>query len=261
MGLDISLYTKAEHEQSERHWREWEALWERYERGEITEEKRSELVEDITEYASHESPPSEKYPDHLFNRRYLRSSYNSGGFNRAVPDLVGEDHGLYWIFEPLGREWDGDEGGLAESDIPALNEARKRAEQVAGELGECDRLRAEAIHGPLIGPQDHMWSKLPGEAEVLTWYREHARRERRPFDGGGFSDAKGTVLGFEKGMEVLAITVGKFLFSGSAPIIVYRLDQDVLDSYIQSAEITAEFIEEAISLIERDGAAYISWSG
>jgi len=39
---------------------------------------------------------SEKYPDHMFKIGYMRSSYNSGGFNSVVKKIVGHD--LYWLF-------------------------------------------------------------------------------------------------------------------------------------------------------------------
>jgi len=39
---------------------------------------------------------SEKYPEHMFKIGYMRSSYNSGGFNSVVREIVGHD--LYWLF-------------------------------------------------------------------------------------------------------------------------------------------------------------------
>lgn len=196
MGLDVYLYEKAHHEQNARHEAEWIALYERQERGEITKAEREELDKTITRYISHVDVPSEAHPDHLFNRRYLRSSYNDGGFNHAVPDFLGTSAdteypaargSLYWIFEPMGREWDGDEGELTATDVDRLRACKARALEVADELRKCDPL----------GPEP-------------------------------------------------------------AAILVYRADAS---SYIESAEITAEFCDEAISLIERDGSCYLSWSG
>jgi hypothetical protein len=39
---------------------------------------------------------SDTYPEHMFKIGYMRSSYNSGGFNSVVSKLVGHD--LYWLF-------------------------------------------------------------------------------------------------------------------------------------------------------------------
>jgi hypothetical protein len=265
MGLDISLYTRAEHEQTERHDAEWNALWERKESGAITEAEYDEQRKGVTDWATHQNPPSQLYPEHLFNRRYLRSSYNGSGFNRAVPDFLGtpDEGDLYWIFAPMHREWDGDDGILGPDDVPRLAECRARAELVAEWLRKCDPLRVEAIHAPMLGSADHMWSKLPNDDEVLAWYRdeqaEHAAQDRNEPFGEGYSNAKGTVFGFTQGMEVLAVTLGRDVLRQPAPMIVYR--SAAIVSYVQSAEITAEFCDEAISLIEADGSAYVSWSG
>lgn len=266
MGLDIYLYERAHHDQNEQHEREWSALYERKDAGEITEAEYDELRKQITQYASHIDAPSERYPDHLFNRRYLRSSYNDGGFNHAVPDFLGTSGdaeypgargSLYWIFEPMAREWDGDEGILTADDIDKLRASKVRALEVADELRKCDPLRVMS-EGLMIGPAEHMWHEPPTEAEVLAWYRAEKERHAtgdRP--DGGYSNAKGMVFGFEKGLEVLAVAVGRQLF-GPGAILVYRQD---VTSYVESAEITAEFCDEAISLIERDGSCCLSWSG
>lgn len=265
MGLDIYIYERAHHDQNERHEREWSALYERKDAGEITEAEYDELRKQITQYASHADAPSERYPDHLFNRRYLRSSYNGGGFNHAVPDFLATSTdteypnargSLYWIFEPMGREWDGDEGILTAADIDNLRASKARALEVADELRKCDPLRVMS-EGIMIGPAEHMWHKPPTEAEVLAWYRAEKANLDRPRDGG-YSNAKGTVFGFEKGLEVLAVAVGSRSILGPAAILVYRQD---VSSYVESAEITAEFCDEAIALIERDGSCYLSWSG
>lgn len=266
MGLDVYLYPAVHADANELRGTAENAYYNRPDYDDLTDEQHKEIRDAIPPYVAHEDVPSERYPDHLFNRRYLRSSYNSGGFNSAVPDFVGEDHGLYWIFEPMCREWDGDEGTLTADDIPALRESRERAGQVVGELQTCDPLRV--MSSPLmLGDRDHMWHEPPSEDETLTWYREEkakwSTRERRPFgdDDGGYSTAKGHVLGFDKGLEVLAVVPGCGVFGEPAAIIVYRPARDAIDSYTQSAEIVVEFIDEAISLIERDGSVQMSWSG
>jgi hypothetical protein len=315
VGLDISLYTKAEREQSDRHHAEWSALWDRKEAGEITEGQFDEERKTITGYARCADVPSEKHPDHLFNRRYLRSSYNGSGFNRAIPDfLEAEDATLEGIFAPVweadstplviatvieeseetalavpdetpdddqAEEVDeededrrGEPGGwIDQRHIGALGTAKQRALTIAERLRTCDPLRVEAIHGPILGDRDHLWSQLPTDDEVLAWFRsEQAKREAMKAereaagksldDGwltGGYSNAKGTVFGFTEGMDVLAVTVGRDVIGRPAPMIVYR--SKAVDSYIESAEIVAEFCDEAIGLIQQDGTAYVSWSG
>lgn len=261
MGLDIYLYERAHHEQNERHDVEWNALYERKASGEIAEAEYDAQREQITQYAPHVDAPSGQYPDHLFNRRYLRSSYNDSGFNHAVPDFLatsaeaeypGARGSLYWIFEPMGREWDGDEGTLTADDVDKLRACKARALEVADELRKADPLRVAEEGNVFIAPTMRA-------DQFLAWYREQKATRSEAYPEGGYSTGRGTVFGFAKGMEVLAVTLGIGTLGNPAALIVYR--SEAIDSYIQSAEITAEFCDEAISLIERDGSCHLSWSG
>jgi hypothetical protein len=260
MGLDIYLYEKAHHEQNARRKTEWESLWERKDKGEITEEQYDALRANLTPHASHTDAPSTINPEHLFNRRYLRSSYNEGGFNSVAENVGGHD--LYWIFEPLNVEFDGWDGLVTTGHVVALQQCRERAIQVAEEIRTWDRLKVTEIRGPMLGAADHLWSKLPTKDQVMTWVRGELAREH--VIDGSYSCAKGSV--FPEGFEVLAITQGapRFAFfsdGDSVTYAVFRVEDAALESYVQSALITAEFCDEAIALIERDESAYMSWSG
>lgn len=268
MGLDIYLYSVEQRRQNDAYEKaseEWYAEgpdgaspWDR-----ATEDERSAWRAEHA-YASSRDVPSERYPDHLFNRRYLRSSYNDGGFNHAVPDFLATtssgtrypDHegSLYWIFEPMGREWDGDEGTLTADDVPKLAECRARALDVAERLRKVDPLRVAEEGNVFTTPRMK-------PADFLAWYRkQQVEREALPSPfGGGYSTRDGTVFGFDKGLEVLAVTVGIGTLGEPAALVVYRSEH--VESYIQSAEIVAEFCDEAVMLIERDGSCTISWSG
>lgn len=259
MGLDVYLYTHEQHINNELHEAQWSALWDKKENGEVSDEEYKVQKDNITDYKTATDVPSEKYPDHLFNRRYLRSSYNSGGFNNAVPDFLGTDGSLYWIFEPVRQDSEEYDFTLTRDDIPALEQCKARALEVAEKLKSCDPLRAEAIHGPALGQAEHMWSKLPSEDEILSWYRDEANGRNSRIMGRGYSNAKGTVFGFDKGLEVLAITLGRDALGIPSPVIVYR--STVVDSYREAAEITAEFCDEAIYLINRDSVVHMVWSG
>lgn len=265
MGLDISLYSKAQADQNERHEKEWDELWERKSSGEITEEEYEVERKLITQYdySSHSPETKSKTnPEHLFNRRYLRSSYNAGGFNSVAGNFGGHD--LYWIFEPL--ETDPEEGGgwLSAGSIENLKACRDRALQVAQEIRDWDRLMVTEFSGPILGDADHLWSKLPTEEKVLEWGREElSKKQPDGFGDGGYSTAKGSV--FPSGFTLHAITLGmdKYGFRG-IPIVaygVYKATEETFTFYEEAARITAEFCEEAIDMIERDGAVSFSWSG
>lgn len=275
MGLDIYLWTVEDYAASQAHYAAWDAMFESVPDWNALSDaekdaKRAELPPDV----SHTDVPSTRYPDHLFNRRYLRSSYNSGGFNHAVPDMLATNEtgtyphqygSLYWIFEPMDREWDGDDGLITGADVPKLLQARARAEEIAEKLKAADPLRTGTASG-MLGDRDHLWSRPPSEAEVLAWYREEKERNggrKSPFgdEDGGYSNAKGTVFGFESGMEILAATATVGILGQPAAIFVYRMGKEGVESYVQSAEIVVEFIDEALALIERDSMAHLSWSG
>jgi hypothetical protein len=60
---------------------------------------------------------STKYPEHLFKVGYFRSSYNDGGINRVLEQLLGENSDLYYVFNV-------EDGGYINVD---WEEAKKRA--------------------------------------------------------------------------------------------------------------------------------------
>jgi hypothetical protein len=266
MGLDIYLYTAAQAAQNAAHDKASEEWWAdgpdgRSPRDRATEDERKAWSAQYS-YASYEDVPSEEFPGHLFNRRYLRSSYNGSGFNRAVPDLIGTSTSseypnargsLYWIFEPMGREWDGDEGTLTEADIPKLEQCHDRALEIEGALRASDRLRVVTASPNLFrGPPtttDH---------EALAKYR--ATAATRPADDDGWwSNAE--MDWYSPGLTILAAIPGMATFNIPGVHLVYRMEGEGFESYVQSAKIVAEFCAEAIMLIRRDGTCRLSWSG
>lgn len=265
MGLDIYLYPIAAAEANRKHY----AIWDEdadgnYAAGSMTDEQRR-AHDEANPHVPHESVPSERYPDHLFNRRYLRSSYNSGGFNHAVPEMLASAEGnypdergsLYWIFEPLGRDWNagGDEAPLTAEDIPRLRQCRDRANDIAEALRASDRLRVMTV-------SPNMFKALPSHTDddALRIYRQHAA-ERQSKDDGWYSTMGGDLNVYGGGLSVIAAIPGQDTFKIPAVHLLYRASDDGFDSYVQSAEITVEFCDEAIMLVERDGSCEISWSG
>lgn len=277
MGLDIYLYTSAEEHATNAREAAWEELYARFERGEITEDERTALVSDLPSYSGNTDVASQLHPDveNINNRRYLCSSYNEGGFNRAVPRFTGDDSTDYYsIFEPVIK--DRDEPYLTHllpEHIPALREVASRALEVAalirsGDATSVTTFDAIAITDP---SREHLWPTPPGESEALLWYREEARRlaERRaspdykpdPFGDSGWSNAKGTFLGPAASLRVLGAVPGRDILGRPAVHVIYEANPSVKESYAVSADIVSEFCEEAIALIEADGECFMHWSG
>jgi len=268
MGLDITLYTAeqaAKNAEYDRACNEWYGD-DNAENGETpygraTEDERR-AWSSTHNYTSADDVPSSAHPEHLFNRRYLRSSYNSGGFNHAVPDMIGSAGeaaypdargSLYWIFSPMGREWDGDAGDLAADDLPRLAECRERALSVVDALKSCDRLRVAEVGANIFsGPSSTT------DDEALRLYRDQvAQGTVKPDEW--WSNRDMDVFG--DGLAVLAAVPGRGTLGNQVVHLIYRAGDDGFDSYVQSAEIVVEFIDEATELIRRDGGARISWSG
>lgn len=296
MGLDIYLYTKNEQAANEAHTQGWDAAYHEYydSDGElkpgVTEEEFKAACALVPPYNGSGDRPSERYPEHFFKRNYLRSSYNESGFNRAVPDMLGrEEGGLYWIFDPVIEGRDEPYETLLDSTfIAKLEFTKQRALSVASELRESDPLRATSV-SVMLGGADHQWHELPSEDEALAWYREEqVRRDESKAkllaegkevpEEYGYMNAKGQVFGFTKGMEVLAVTMGRnplASFSQNFPVntvggqmgimpqavLIYRLEDEGKAFYVQGAEIIAEFCDEANDLIARDGSCMMHWSG
>ncbi|MEV6413890.1 hypothetical protein [Kribbella sp. NPDC051718] len=279
MGLDVYLYERAEQEASDAHNTAWEAWYARF--GERSEDDpavaQSKLEHEmsilgheadcsecvhtaIPADASSSDVPSERYPGHLCNRRYLRSSYNASGFNRAVPDFLADSNATFnGIFEPVRGTSDDYSIELTDASIPGLEQAKDKALSVASRLATCDSLRVMDATA-MIGSPEHLWGDLPTDEQVLAWYREEkaGSADRAWLADGGYSTAKGAVLGFDKGQEVFAMTLGKDVLGRPCAMAVYRGD---VSSYMESAEIVAEFCDEAVMLIRRDGAVFMHWSG
>jgi hypothetical protein len=277
MGLDIYLEDRAYRQRSDAHEKAWEAWWSEWgDKPDSPEKAAAKAQVPPHPRISETKVPSTKYPEHYMNRRYLRSSYNGAGFNRAVPDMTAREHGFYWIFEPvIGNDPEPYETRLTEDHIEKLGQVKKRALQVAQEILYCDPLRVECASG-MVGVAEHMWSKPPKPEQVLDWYREEQERRNETvakaraegakdidwrLRDSGYSNAKGTVLGFTKGVEVLAVTAGRGVFGEPAAVFIYRLSDETKRHYVQTAEIVAEFADEAVELIKRDGECWMTWSG
>lgn len=120
-------------------------------------------------YGSDKKSPN--FPDHLCGVRYLRSSYNDGGFNTVVGNLLDKD--LYWVFfedgqgpdsetlpgyvphmdaevegfDPNHPEIDqyGSYGGYWAPPPETLQACRERAVQLVSELEAAPNLRCFSV--------------------------------------------------------------------------------------------------------------------
>lgn len=266
MGLDVYLYTKAEQLQNEASTKEEEDFygpeWELYET-KTEEERETFRANRQFSWVSNTDVPARAYPGEstLNNRRYLRSSYNGGGFNSAVSKFLGREATYEWIFsEAIGiREHEYDKW-WTEEDIPALKIAHERALEVAYDL------RALELPLSVLTVSGNMFSapSTLQDTDALTWAKAEAEKESEAmkfFGGGGWENGTGHYFTTDSPLRVVAAVPGQDIFGKPAVHLVYRPEDGVTESYIQSAIIASEFAEEAIELIREDGSCYVSWSG
>lgn len=201
-------------------------------------------------------------PEHMFTKRYLRSSYNSGGFNSFVPTHLGSnaESDLYWVFEPLRTDWyeTADAGVITPDDLLALDHCKKRALDLAK--------RIEAVTDPvytrdvsLHGLKQTMKDKEAGSKEwAIQIYRKWV--EERPDGLGSWSSALGDTFG-DEGETILAAIPGVDIIGTPCVHLILKSNTEATDWYRDAALITAEFIDETKRIVERYGKAYIVWSG
>jgi hypothetical protein len=238
MGLDIYLYTKAQGLQNEAYTKEeadfYGEGWELYD--EKTEAEREHFRNNRQfSYTHIQDVPARAYPGKstLNNRRYLRSSYNGGEYDK------------WWT----------------EEDIPGLLTAQKRAEKIAVDLMNLETpVDVLTVSGNMFSPPPNVT-----ESEALAWAREQLQKAKEGpddfFGGGGWQNGTGHFFGTgEALLEVVAAVPGQDYFGTPGVHLVYKAD-GALDSYIESATIVGEFAEEAVELIREDGSCYVSWSG
>ena len=196
----------------------------------------------------------------MFNRRYFRSSYNQTVFYQAVPLLLDDPKTtLNSLFSPVfPPNFDfGDYIIWTSSDIDGLINIAVSANEIAERLKNCDKLVVSSVNSMISNSVKHFWQKPPNRDEALSWVRSELAEFK---DYESYSAAKGAI--FADGITIVGVvsSVSDFM-SEPKTHLVYRMDDEVLQTYVDSAKIVAEFCEEAISLIESDGSCVVSWSG
>lgn len=249
MGLDIYTYTKAEHDAEqafETKWGDAESL---------TGEQSKQWSEEFRALGGSQDVKSERFPDNINNRRYLRSSYNEGGFNSVVPEVTGDERFSYYgILDPLRSD---EEYVYEVRDLDKIAEARSNAErcvQALEVLGDSPIYRVDSQNAATLRPQNH--GGPLDKAGALRVFLE-TKRDHKDSSFGAFSNSNGSFY-LKEPLEVVATMPGKD-FMGACVHVVYQTK--LHSSYVESAHVLVEFCDELADLVKRDGVAYIHWSG
>lgn len=207
---------------------------------------------------SSETVPSKQFPGNINERRYLRSSYNAGGFNRVVPEVTGnEEFGYYGILEPLG---DPEEYNIKVEDLFRIEEARNRAVLCVVAL---EALRGKPVYrvdseSAIPLRPDLTEGPLDGDKALDLFKGEKKRHEEAKNGFPSYSNAHGSFW-MDEPLKVAGAIAGMDLIGRPCVHLVY--ETELHESYIESAHVLVEFLDELEMLVKRDGCAYVHWSG
>jgi hypothetical protein len=184
-----------------------------------------------------EDNKSDLHPDHYWNKGYLRSSYNGGGFNTVVDNLIGHD--LNWVFEPLMK---GDDYRIVATKT-GLRECRERAVQLRDHLAteEGFQVVSEAANPFLVTPP-----ALRDDAAMKLFKAERVRKatqDKSEFDDSGYQTINGSFF-LNHPLEVFAAIPGRDALGTPAIHLICKMD---LTFYREASDILIEFIDRALA--------------
>lgn len=184
--------------------------------------------------------PSDKYPEHGWNKGYLRSSYNDGGYNRVVGNLISKD--LYYVFAPVLDA--NDDSYQLRPTKEQLKECLERAQETLKELKVARPLGILSVHkNPFVDIMKDKPDEITKEDVINLVNKEYEKHSNSQF--GSYSNAKGDFF-LNEPLKVVALIPGREeLFNRDAVFAVYETD---LKYYLEASEVLIEFIEKALTL-------------
>lgn len=196
--------------------------------------------------------PSTKYPDHMFNLGYWRSSYNSGGINS-----VAENNGLpslYDIMMPPDGEY---------YFKPDWNACLERAEKAVAAWRAAEAL-PESLYG-VIEEQMNQFVGMSDLGRPIDSARiTHEKIVSETSFAHGFSCREGSF--YPEGIDVIGIRLGETMSWNKQMVptvhLVYRRKdgKSPLAWYRESIEIVHETLVHMMQHPDRD-QIYVAWSG
>jgi len=278
MGLDISLQVAATARLERLRYKVEDEWYENIpDNGDLSYEERKSLrdsyiadripadIRAAADNAQPFEPVSKVDTEHINTPTYLRSSYNESGFDSVVPRRLNDEYATYeGIFGGIAwKDADGnptDEGYpggfLNKDDIPALRVVQGRALEVAKRLEDADPYDVTFVGANPFADK----STLPKSAtEALQVFRDQAEKTKGKDAPYNYSTSSGHFFE-QEALTIVAAIPGAEHFREQGVYLVFERDKDD-DFYFKAALIAAEFAQATMNLIERDGEAYVSWSG
>lgn len=253
MGLDIYTYTAEQHEKMAEYSAKYDDN-EDYDWESDPDKENRRILDAQIEWGG-TTVKSKEYPDNINERRYLRSSYNDSGFNSRVPMVTGNPkHDYYGILAPLTAN-PNEEYQIKVDNLDKIAEARANALEVVAALEDiADKPQRFSMDVTVVNPFNR---EVPDTAEdaALALANEELDKEN-PF-GGAWTSGHGFFA--PDGLNVVAIVPGRNLIGALCVHVIY--EQPLHHSYLESAKVLVEFLDELAELVKSDGVAYVHWSG
>lgn len=217
---------------------------------------------------------SKKYPKHYFKVGYLRSSYNPGGINNILNNLLGEKADLYYIFQPEDQyEFQPDWLGAKSRTMEVLEKYRKAMARSGG-------VKIVKFMANMFIDPNELCSSEKQALDIFTRERERyeaskSEDKNKPFILGDYSNRDGEFFFNDTGLTVRAVIHGvekDLLGRGKMPVVYVAVEQKVTkkadpddetggkDWYEAALEITIEMIDYVLA--QKDPQKfYLHWSG
>lgn len=200
---------------------------------------------------------SKIHPENICSLGYFRSSYNQGGINSVLANLLGENSDLYWIFKPNDEyvffpEW--------EKSLERAKDVLKRFRKIA-ETGRMEYGILEIGVTPIV-PVEMPHSKKEAMDILIANIQKH-EKDSAAFRSYGCREGEF----FLDGLNVVAICPGDREFIRNKEPCVYVLykreggKDDKYASYEHSLEIVIETIEYVLKNQGNGHKFGLAWSG
>ena len=194
--------------------------------------------------------PSKKYPEHIFQIGYFRSSYNGSGTNSILRQYTGRD--LYWIFE---NATDLDDDGYIRR--PDWADAKERAKEL---LKDFKKEIQSTAGFKTVEVNDIRFNEdeLPDENEVLKKFLEERKtweKSKNSFDN--YSNRGGSFF-MKEPLEVYAVMPTKGF--GKPTTLIVKDDGTWPEHYIQALEVVIETCNYILATKEPENYT-THWSG
>ena len=199
---------------------------------------------------------SAKYPDHYFKVGYFRSSYNDGGLNRVLGNMVGED--LYSIFGRGNNDDYSFQPKWETVKLNALNTIKKFDEFV--ETNDGSYRVSEFGYNEFSGSPNSF--PVDNERKALDVFLDELKKDKKRThdDSRWYENIHGSFF-FGKPKEVVAIISGvkKRIFVDEKLPCSYVVWKDDVSWYRWALEIVVETCDYVLSQPDQD-KYYLHWS-